>query len=133
MFYALCHAVDSFLGKGKNAPKKSPAGMACRCFAARLCRPPRLGRYTPSALQPAQPRKTNSQRIYRRDVALTAARSARLSLFLYATSWIPMILSNLWPETLADRLLSTMSVGGFAASNWMLFKAMGQLVGPTTL
>ena len=59
-----------------------------------------------------------------------AARSARLSLFLYATSWIPMILSNLWPETLADRLLSTLSVGGFAASNWMLFKAMGNWLGP---
>lgn len=41
-----------------------------------------------------------------------------------------MILSNLWPETLADRLLSTLSVGGFAASNWMLFKAMGSWLGP---
>jgi diguanylate cyclase len=41
-----------------------------------------------------------------------------------------MILSNLWPETLADRLLSTLSVGGFAASNWMLFKAMGNWLGP---
>jgi hypothetical protein len=71
MFYALCHAVDSFLGKDKNAPKKSPAGMACRCFAARLCRPPRFGRYAPSSLRPAQPRKTNSHRIYRTDVALT--------------------------------------------------------------
>jgi hypothetical protein len=71
MFYALCHAVDSFLGRDKNAPKKSPAGMACRCFAARLCRPPRFGRYAPSSLRPAQPRKTNSHRIYRTDVALT--------------------------------------------------------------
>ena len=59
-----------------------------------------------------------------------AARSARLSLVLFATSWIPMILSNLWPETLADRFLSTLSVGGFAASNWMLFKAMGHWLGP---
>ena len=30
MFYALCHAVDSFVEMGKNAPKKSPAGFACR-------------------------------------------------------------------------------------------------------
>ena len=59
-----------------------------------------------------------------------AARSARLSLVLYATSWIPMILSNLWPETLLDRFLSTLSVGGFAASNWMLFNAMSHWLGP---
>jgi hypothetical protein len=78
MFYALCHAVDSFLGKDKNAPKKSPAGMACRCFAARLCRPPRFGRYAPSSLRPAQPRKTNSHRIYRTDVALTFKSSHHL-------------------------------------------------------
>ena len=59
-----------------------------------------------------------------------AARSAQLSLFFYAISWIPMILSNLWPGTLADRFLSTISVGGFAASNWMLFKAMSHWLGP---
>ncbi|MBL0355019.1 MAG: hypothetical protein IPP03_21165 [Dechloromonas sp.] len=71
MFYALCHAVDSFVGMGKNAPKKSPAGVAGQCFAARLCRPLRFGRYAPSSLRPAQPRKTNRKRIYRTDVALT--------------------------------------------------------------
>jgi len=65
---------------GKNAPKKSPAGMTCRCFAARLCRPPLFGRYAPSSLRPAQPRKTNRQRIYRRDVALTIPpRSNRIA------------------------------------------------------
>jgi hypothetical protein len=46
-----------------------------------------------------------------------------------AISWIPMILSNLWPETLADRFL--ISVGGFAASNWM--QGNESLVGATTL
>ncbi|MGB4912527.1 MAG: hypothetical protein WBO95_10440, partial [Candidatus Dechloromonas phosphoritropha] len=71
-----CHAVDSFVGMGKNAPKKSPAGVACQCFAAWLCRPPRFGRYAPSSLRPAQPRKTNRQRIYRTDVALTKIRSS---------------------------------------------------------
>jgi TPR repeat protein len=45
--------------------------MACHGFAARLCRPPRFGRYAPSSLRPAQPRKTNGQGIYRKDVALT--------------------------------------------------------------
>jgi diguanylate cyclase (GGDEF)-like protein len=59
-----------------------------------------------------------------------AARSARQSLVLYAASWIPMILSNLWPETIVDRFLSTLSVGGFAASNWMLFNAMSHWLGP---
>lgn len=44
-----------------------------------------------------------------------------------------MILSNLWPGTLADRFLSTISVGGFAASNWMLFKAMSHWLGPRFL
>ena len=59
-----------------------------------------------------------------------AARSARWSLLLHAASWISMILSNLWPETFADRVLSTLSVGGFAASNWMLFKALSYWLGP---
>ena len=59
-----------------------------------------------------------------------AARSARWSLVLHAASWIPMILSNLWPETLADRLLSTLAIGGFAASNGMLFQALGHWLGP---
>ncbi len=59
-----------------------------------------------------------------------AARSARWSLVLHAASWVCMILSNLWPETFADRVLSTLSVGGFAASNWMLFKALTYWLGP---
>lgn len=59
-----------------------------------------------------------------------AARSARWSLVLHAASWVCMILSNLWPETFADQVLSTLSVGGFAASNWMLFKALTYWLGP---
>jgi len=35
------------------------------------CRPPLFGRYAPSSLRPAQPRKTSRLRIYRTDVALT--------------------------------------------------------------
>lgn len=62
-----------------------------------------------------------------------AARSARWSLVLHAVSWICMILSNMWPESLADRTLSTLSVGGFAASNWMLFKALTYWLGPRPL
>ncbi|OIP08095.1 MAG: hypothetical protein AUK49_12455 [Betaproteobacteria bacterium CG2_30_68_42] len=73
MLYAMRHdAVDSFVGMGKNAPTKSPAGAACQGFAARLCRPPLFGRYAPSSLRPTQPRKTSRLRIYRTDVALTA-------------------------------------------------------------
>jgi len=34
MFYSLCHRVDSFVGGCENAPKKSPAGRACRGRAA---------------------------------------------------------------------------------------------------
>jgi hypothetical protein len=32
MLYAVRHTVGSFVGMGKNAPKKSPAGAACRQF-----------------------------------------------------------------------------------------------------
>ena len=71
MFYALCRGIDSFVGLGKNAPKKSPAKMACRGRAAMLCRPSLFGRYAPSSLRPAKHRKTSRLRIYRRDVALT--------------------------------------------------------------
>jgi len=71
MFYALCHGVDSFVGLGKNAPKKSPAETACRGRAAMLCRPPLFGRYAPSSLRPTKHRKTSRIQIYRRDVALT--------------------------------------------------------------
>ncbi|MGL4264127.1 MAG: hypothetical protein ACRCTX_21120, partial [Afipia sp.] len=53
MLYTVCHAVDSFVGMGNNAPKKSPAGFACRCFAARLCRPPRFGQL--SRATPVEP------------------------------------------------------------------------------
>ncbi|GAB4436982.1 MAG: hypothetical protein OHK0026_02180 [Rhodocyclaceae bacterium] len=35
MFYSLCHGVDSFVGGCENAPKKSPAGRACRGRAAK--------------------------------------------------------------------------------------------------
>jgi hypothetical protein len=75
MLYALRHAFDSFVEMGKNAPKKSPAGAACRSFAARLCRPSLFGRYAPSSLRPAQPRKTSRLRIYRTNVALTSGGS----------------------------------------------------------
>ncbi|AMM18459.1 hypothetical protein AX768_29790 (plasmid) [Burkholderia sp. PAMC 28687] len=60
MFYALRHAVDSFVNVGKNAPKESPANMTCEGFAARLCRPPLFGRYAPSSRRPSQPRNTSS-------------------------------------------------------------------------
>ena len=81
MLYAMRHdAVDSFVGMGKNAPTKSPAGAACQDFAARLCRPPLFGRYAPSSLRPIQPRKTSRLRIYRTDVALTEVRTCVMGL-----------------------------------------------------
>ncbi len=64
-------AVDPFVGRGKNIPKKSPAGVACWGPATVLCRPPLFGRYAPSSLWPAKHRKTSRLRIYRSGVALT--------------------------------------------------------------
>ena len=58
------------------------------------------------------------------------ARAARWSLIVHAASWVCMISSNLWPETLADRILSTLAVGGFAGANWLLYKALGHWLGP---
>ncbi|MCK6411899.1 MAG: hypothetical protein L6Q55_05655 [Azonexus sp.] len=58
-----------------------------------------------------------------------AARAVRWSLGVHAASWVCMIASNFWPETLADRLLSTLAVGGFAASNGLLFEALRHWLG----
>ena len=71
MFYSLGHGVDSFVGRGNNAPRKSPARLACRAPAAMLCRPPLFGRYAPSSLRPAKHCKTTGSRTYRRDIPLT--------------------------------------------------------------
>ncbi len=59
-----------------------------------------------------------------------AARAARWSLAMHAASWICMIASNFWPETWLDRLLSTLAVGGFAATHWLLFRALSNWLGP---
>lgn len=58
-----------------------------------------------------------------------AASSARWSLVVHAASWVCMIASNFWPETLIDRLLSTMAIGGFAATHWLLFNALTHWLG----
>ena len=65
------HALDSFEGVGKNAPKKPPAGSPGQIRGAVHCRPPLFGRYAPSSLRPAMHRKARWLQIYRRDVALT--------------------------------------------------------------
>lgn len=59
-----------------------------------------------------------------------AARAARWSLVTHAVSWVCMIASNFWPETWIDRLLSTLAVGGFAFTHWLLFRALEHWLGP---
>ena len=59
-----------------------------------------------------------------------AASAARWSLMVHAASWICMITSNFWPETLIDRVLSTLAIGGFAATHWLLFRALSHWLGP---
>jgi diguanylate cyclase (GGDEF)-like protein len=58
-----------------------------------------------------------------------AARYARWSLIMHAASWVCMITSNFWPETGLDRLLSTLSIAGFAATHWLLFRALQEWLG----
>lgn len=59
-----------------------------------------------------------------------AANAARWALIVHALAWVGMIFSNFWPETLADRLLSTLAIAGFAATNWLMFHALGCWLGP---
>lgn len=59
-----------------------------------------------------------------------AANAARWSLVFHAASWICMIASNFWPETWIDRLLSTVAIGGFAGTHWLLFQALSGWLGP---
>ncbi len=58
-----------------------------------------------------------------------AARAVRWGLVVHAASWVCMIASN-WPETWLDRILSTLAVGGFAASNWLFSEALDHGLGP---
>ncbi|MBP9905465.1 MAG: GGDEF domain-containing protein [Rhodoferax sp.] len=53
-----------------------------------------------------------------------AANAARWSLVVHAAAWVCMIVANLWPETLADRTLSTLSLAGFCGTHWLMFKAL---------
>ncbi len=59
-----------------------------------------------------------------------AANAARWSLIVHAGSWISMLLANLWPESWVDRLLSTVSIAGFALTHSLLFNALGHWLGP---
>lgn len=59
-----------------------------------------------------------------------AARAARWSLLAHALSWVCMIASNFWPETWVDRLLSTVSIAGFALTHCLLFQALTGWLGP---
>jgi diguanylate cyclase (GGDEF)-like protein len=58
-----------------------------------------------------------------------AANAARWSLIVHAAGWISMILANLWPESWIDRLLSTVSIAGFALTHSLMFKALGHWLG----
>jgi diguanylate cyclase (GGDEF)-like protein len=59
-----------------------------------------------------------------------AANAARWALIVHALAWVSMILSNFWPETLADRLLSTLAIAGFSGTNWLMFHALAGWLGP---
>lgn len=59
-----------------------------------------------------------------------AGRSARWSLVVHAAGWVCMILSNTWPESVLDRVLSTIAIFGFALTNSLMFRALIHWLGP---
>jgi len=59
-----------------------------------------------------------------------AARCVQASLLLQALAWAAIIASTYVPATLADRILSTVSIGCGSAAQWMNYRALAGWLGP---
>jgi len=59
-----------------------------------------------------------------------SARSVQASLLLQAMAWLAIIASTYVPGTLADRTLSTISIGCGTAAQWMIYRALAGWLGP---
>lgn len=59
-----------------------------------------------------------------------SARYVQASLLLQALAWAAIIASTFVPATLADRILSTVSIGCGAAAQWMTYRALAGWLGP---
>lgn len=58
------------------------------------------------------------------------AQAARWSLLLQAVAWLALMVSGLWPDTWADRLLSTGSMASLGLSQWAFYQALRGWLGP---
>ncbi|HNZ91645.1 MAG TPA: GGDEF domain-containing protein [Acidovorax sp.] len=59
-----------------------------------------------------------------------AARCVQAGLLLQALAWAAIVASTYAPATLADRLLSSLSVGCGTAAQWMNYRALAGWLGP---
>ena len=59
-----------------------------------------------------------------------AARCVQATLLLQALAWVAIIASTYVPATLADRILSTVSIGCGSAAQWMNYRALAGWLGP---
>lgn len=59
-----------------------------------------------------------------------AARAARLSLIVHAAAWVAVIISDRWGDAWPNQALSTLSMACFSISNYLLFSALGNWLGP---
>ncbi|WP_119964658.1 GGDEF domain-containing protein [Simplicispira lacusdiani] len=59
-----------------------------------------------------------------------AARYVQASLLLQALAWAAIIASTYVPATLADRIISTISIGCGSAAQWMNYRALAGWLGP---
>ena len=62
-----------------------------------------------------------------------AARDARLSLIINGVAWIALIFSGLWFGLWQDWLLSSVAMALLSLSNWLVFRALGNWLGPRPL
>ncbi|MBT0569295.1 diguanylate cyclase [Curvibacter sp. CHRR-16] len=63
----------------------------------------------------------------------TAAARGRRSLIFNAGAWICMLLSSLWSGLSPNLILSTMAMGLLSASQWSLYRALENWLGPRPL
>ncbi len=61
------------------------------------------------------------------------ANYARLSLFLNAGAWICILASSLWREQVPDRVLSSAAMALISLSQWMVYRALENWLGPRPL
>jgi len=62
-----------------------------------------------------------------------AARNARASLMINGAAWLALILAGFWRERWPDWLFSTVAMGLLSLSNWLVYRALNQWLGPRPL